>query len=84
MAAFSREVTGIPLWLLRDYLVDEGGCADGNTVVGDGWTVTLTQIDDHQVGSLRVGRLRVELDGEPAAIAAMTAVLEKKLLRAGG
>jgi len=86
VAAFTREVAGIPVWLMRDYLVDEGGAAseDGRTVAGDGWTVRLTPLAPHRVGSLAVGRLRVELDGEPAALARMRAVLEKKLLRAGG
>jgi hypothetical protein len=85
VAPFVREVRGIPLWLMRDYLVDAGGRAeDEHTVVGEGWTVKLTQLDDYAVGSLRVGQLRVELDGEPEALERMQAVLEQKLLRAGG
>ena len=84
-AAFVREVRGIPLWLLREYLVEAGGTAESDTVVtGDGWKVTLTQLDDFQVGSLKVGQLRVELDGEPGALERMQQVLEQKLLRAGG
>lgn len=85
MATFVREVRGIPLWLLREYLVDAGGRAASDTVVvGEGWKVTLTQLDDFQVGSLRVGQLKVELDGEPEALERMQKVLEQKLLRAGG
>jgi hypothetical protein len=85
MPAFAREVRGIPLWLLRDYLVDAGGRAvDEHTVGGEGWTVKLTQLDDFAVGSLRVGQIRVELDGEPEALERMRQVLEQKLLRAGG
>ena len=100
MAAFVREVRGLPLWLLREYLVEEGGRAEGENaegrdaegndaegktkVVGEGWTVRLEQMDDFVVGSLRVGQIRVELDGEPDALARMQAILERKLLRAGG
>ncbi len=85
MADFTRDVTGIPLWLLREYLVEEGGTAkDDRTVAGEGWTVHLTPLADHRVGSLTVGRVRVQLTGEPAALAHMHEVLEKKLLRAGG
>ena len=81
-----REVRGIPLWLLREYLEEDGGRAseDGHSVVGDGWTVRLTQLEDFQVGSLCVGQLRVELEGDGEPFERMQALLEKKLLRAGG
>ncbi|MHC4933188.1 MAG: DUF1952 domain-containing protein [Planctomycetota bacterium] len=81
-----REVRGIPLWLLREYLEEDGGRAsgDGLSVAGEGWSVRLTQLEDFQVGSLRVGQLRVELEGDGEAFERMQALLEKKLLRAGG
>jgi len=83
--ARSREVRGIPLWLLRAYLVEAGGKAEGDHVVaGDGWQVRLTQLDDFEVGSLRVGEIRVEWEGEGEAFARMQEILEQKLLRAGG
>jgi hypothetical protein len=82
---FRRDVRGIPLWLLRDYMIDEGGRAEGdNVVVGDGWRLTLTQLDDFRIGSLIVGEIRVELDGDPEAIARILPALEQKLVRAGG
>ena len=85
MPAHSRNVRGIPLWLLRAYLVEAGGTADGDhTVVGDGWQVRLTQLEDFEVGSLRVGEIRVEWEGEGEAFARMQEILEQKLLRAGG
>ena len=88
MAIYSKEVRGIPLWLLRDYMLemaDEGGVAQGdNRVVGDGWTLTLTQLEDFVIGSLRVGEIRVELDGDPDAVARVLPFLEQKLIRAGG
>lgn len=85
MKELSREVRGIPLWLMRDYLVEAGGMRDGeNRVVGDGWEVQLTQLDDFRLGSLSVGQLRIELSGTPAGLAQILPELEKKLLRAGG
>lgn len=82
---YRKDVRGIPLWLLRDYMVDEGGRAEGeNKVVGDGWVLTLTQLEDFRIGSLRVGQLRVELDGDPDAVARILPALEQKLIRAGG
>ena len=85
MPAGSRDVRGIPLWLLREYLVEAGGKAEGDhVVVGDGWKVRLTLLDDFEVGSLRVGEIRVEWEGRGAAFARMQEILEQKLLRAGG
>jgi hypothetical protein len=83
--AHSRDVRGIPLWLLREYLVEAGGTAeDDHTIVGDGWRVRLTQLEDFEVGSLRVGEIRVEWEGEGEPFARMQEILEQKLLRAGG
>ena len=85
MPVRSRDVRGIPLWLLRAYLVEAGGAAEGDSmVVGDGWRVFLTQLEDFEVGSLRVGEIRVEWEGEGEAFARMQEILEQKLLRAGG
>ena len=85
MAAATRETRGIPLWLLREYLEEGGGRAAGDhRVVGDGWEVHLTQIEDFAVGSLRVGQVRLDVDGSDDAVARVLAFLEPKLVRAGG
>ena len=82
---YTREVRGIPLWLMREYLEAEGGKAGQNgQIVGDGWTATLTQLEDYQIGSLRVGEVRFEMEGDPETMAYMTQVMEKKLIRGGG
>jgi hypothetical protein len=81
----SREVRGIPLWLMRAYLEEAGGeHVGGNRVAGDGWAVQLTQLDDFRVGSLSVGQIRVELEATRAGMDRILPELEKKLLRAGG
>ncbi|MHC4822172.1 MAG: DUF1952 domain-containing protein [Planctomycetota bacterium] len=80
-----HEIRAVPLWLLRDYFVEAGGEADGEFVVrGPGWTVTLEEMDDHRVGSLSVGQVRVTMDGDADAVAALWAVMEPKLIRGGG
>jgi hypothetical protein len=85
LASATRETRGIPLWLLREYLVEGGGRAiDDHRMVGDGWEVRLTQLEDFAVGSLRVGRVRVDIDGDDAGVARLLAFLEPKLIRAGG
>jgi hypothetical protein len=76
---------GIPLWLLREYLEELGGEADGeNRVIGDGWTASLSKAEPVKVGSLRIGRVRLELKGDPDAIARFEPRLEMKTIRGGG
>lgn len=80
-----HEIRGIPLWLLRDYLVDLGGVAQADGAVhGPGWRGTLVPMDDFRLGSLRVAAVRMELSGEPEALARLEGGLKYKLLRAGG
>lgn len=85
METATHELRGIPVWLLRDYLVDLGGEAlpDG-LVAGPGWTAELTRLEDFQIGSLRVGQARLELRGEAEAVRQIERRLWPKLLRAGG
>lgn len=85
MVEVIHEIRGIPLWLLRDYLVDLGGQVqpDGQ-VAGAGWRAQLTRLEDIRIGSLRIGEVRLELRGESAAVGQLELDLRPKLLRAGG
>ena len=75
---------GIPLKLFQDYLIDLGGSQAGDgRVEGPGWQAHLQRIEDFQIGSLRVGQVHVEFEGQPEALDALLPRLEKKLLRAG-
>lgn len=81
----THDIRSIPLWLLRDYLVDLGGEAQADDqVVGPGWRVQLTRLADVKIGSLRVGEVRLELSGEPEVIERLERALWPKLLRGGG
>lgn len=85
MKIVSYDIRGIPLWLLRDYLIDLGGqLQPDGTVAGPGWAGQLTRLADFQIGSLRVGEVRVELRGEAEALEKLEIALRPKLLRAGG
>lgn len=76
---------GIPLWLLREYLEELGGEAGGEyRVIGDGWTASLSKSEPVNIGSLRIDRVRLDLEGEPDAIAALKPRLEIKTMRGGG
>ena len=83
--AFERVVTGVPLWLLRAYLEELGGRPDADGLLrGDGWQARLAQVEDYQIGSLRVGQVRLELDGQAEAVDRVRRALEPRLMRAGG
>jgi len=80
-----REIRGVPLWVVREYLEQLGGQSKANGwLQGLGWKACLTPLDDYRIGSLCVGQVRLELRGEAGAIAALRDALEKRLLRAGG
>ncbi|GAB4279333.1 MAG: hypothetical protein Kow0080_31550 [Candidatus Promineifilaceae bacterium] len=80
----SRQIRGIPLWLLREYLEELGGTAVSDTCVqGDGWQITLAKMEPFAIGSLRVGQVMMEITGETAAIEKLMPDLEKKTMRAG-
>jgi hypothetical protein len=82
---FERTIRGIPFWLLQEYLQELGGArlADGH-LQGRGWEAWLEQVEDYQIGSLRVGQVRLVLEADPTTMAEILPPLEKKTLRAGG
>lgn len=84
MAIHTRQVRGIPLWLLREYLTELGGEVDGNgRVIGDGWIATLIPQEPFQLGSLRVGQLELQLEGSQEVLGELQPRLDKKTMRAG-
>lgn len=81
----TRELRGIPLWLLKIYLAEIGGEEqEPDLIQGVGWEIHLTQLEDFQVGSIRVGQVRLDLEADPTVYPALMEALDKKLLRAGG
>lgn len=85
MIVQTRELRGLPLWLLKTYLCEIGGqAAEVDRVEGPGWQARLTQMDDFQVGAIRVGQVRLDLEIEEEIYSRFNAALDKKLLRAGG
>ena len=80
----TEETHSIPLWLLREYLEELGGTAENdNYVVGDAWTAALTKMEPRKVGSLRVGQVKIEFEGESAALDQLKVQFHKKTMRAG-
>ena len=85
MVRYEKMVRGIPLWLLQEYLQEMGGTSrNAGQIDTPHWSASLTQIEDFQLGSLRVGQVEIKIEGEAEAMQQLQLVLEKKLLRAGG
>lgn len=76
---------GIPLWLVREYLQELGGQSgsDGR-ITAQGWEASLRQLEDYQIGSLRVGQVLLEIRATDEMWRRLQPALEKKLLRGGG
>ncbi len=85
MRYIAQDMRGLPLWLLREYLEEMGGAAEGESLVrGAGWQVRLTRLEPLRLGSLAIGQVRVELEIEEPLADEFVARFAKKTLRAGG
>jgi hypothetical protein len=85
MQTIVREMRGIPLWLLREYLVEMGGTAvDDHLVQAAGWQVRLTRMEPFRLGSLSVGQTRLDIEIEDELVEPFMQQFSKKTLRAGG
>jgi len=81
----THDYYGVPLWLLKEYLVDLGARETAENVLeADGWCAILRKAPPHHIGSLTVGGARAEFSGDDAALAAMFEKLHWKTLRGGG
>lgn len=82
---FERTLRSLPLWLLQEYLVELGGQLNPDgSVQGCGWTAKMKQVDDFQIGSIRVGQVHLQVHADADVTDTLLPALEKKLLRAGG
>jgi len=85
MRKIERKVHGVPLWLLKEYLEELGGKAQSDTkVTCEGWTATFERIENYTIGSLSIGRCRLEIEGSEEALDKLLPRLERKLTRGGG
>jgi hypothetical protein len=85
MIEIIRDVHGVPLWLLQEYLIELGGELKGDQhVVGHGWNADFYKIENYKIGSIVIGRVRLELRGEDLILEKLVPKLEIKLMRGGG
>lgn len=84
MQTIVREMRGIPLFLLKEYLQEMGGMLEGENVVrAEGWSVTLERMEPFRLGSLAVGQTRLTIEIEDELVEGFLAQFGKKTLRAG-
>ena len=84
MQTIVREMRGIPLWLLREYLQEMGGTAvDDHFVQANGWNVRLTRLEPFRLGSLEVGQTRLDIEIDNGGVDEFMAAFDKKTMRAG-
>lgn len=84
MQTIVREIRGIPMFLLKEYLQEMGGVPQGeNLVRAEGWSVTLEKMEPFRLGSLSVGQTRLIIEIEEHLVDWFMAQFGKKTLRAG-
>jgi hypothetical protein len=82
---FVHDYYGVPVWLMRDYLVSLGAEEIGNNVLCfDGCRAELAPAPHKHVGALEFGGARVSFTGCEGKIQAVLTKLEWRTLRCGG
>lgn len=85
MQVLVRELRSLPTWLLREYLEELGGQVTADDcITGPGWQARIIKMEDFSIGSLSVGQIRLEWQGNDLAYQTVWPQLEQKLARAGG
>ena len=85
MKQLTWDVNCVPVWLMEEYLVELGGqVSKSGQVDGPGWQAVYYKIDDFKLGSISVGRVRLEISGDELALEQLIPRLEQKLMRGGG
>jgi len=80
-----REYHGVPLWVMRDYLIDLGGTMISEACLsGEGWSATFREGEPFTLGRLRLGTLHVDFEGDAAFLNRLLSTFDLKMLRSGG
>ncbi len=84
MQIITREMRGIPYFLLKEYLQEMGGTlVDENQVHGQGWKIRLEKMEPFRIGSLEVGQTRLTMELEDDVADDFQQRFAMKTLRAG-
>ncbi|MCB0210256.1 MAG: DUF1952 domain-containing protein [Anaerolineae bacterium] len=70
---------------MKKYLADLGAAETAeNVMIGQGWQAVVRKSEPARIGSLVVGRIELELTGEPLAVDDLVERLHWKTMRGGG
>jgi len=84
MQTFTREMRGIPFFLLKEYLQEMGAEETQPDVMETkGWRVKLERMEPFRLGSLSVGQTRLHVELQDEAAEEFMRVFSMKTLRAG-
>ena len=84
MKTIMREMRGIPIFLLKEYLQELGGTLTAeNEVRNEGWKVQLEKMEPFRLGSLSVGQTRLKIEIREDVYEDFMARFSMKTLRAG-
>ncbi len=79
------EIRSVGAWLLETYLQELGGTpVRPGVLAGPGWQAHLRPAEPVAIGPLRIGRVVVQLEGEPTAVREVAERLRWKAFRGGG
>jgi len=81
----TRELRGIPDWVLQEYLESLGGKLQSEGCYqGDGWQARFTPLESIRYGPMEFCRFQVEFEGEPDVLPKVWKRFELKIMRPGG
>ena len=84
MQKITREIRGIPYFLLKEYLEELGGHqVKRDEIAGDGWSVKLIKMAPYKLFSLEVGQTRLEMALEDEIAEDFLKRFSMKTMRAG-
>ncbi|GAB4538492.1 MAG: hypothetical protein Fur002_02030 [Anaerolineales bacterium] len=84
MQTFTREMRGIPFFLLKEYLQEMGGKeTEPDVMQTAGWRVKLERMEPFRLGSLSVGQTRLFVELQDEAAEEFMRIFSMKTLRAG-
>lgn len=79
------ELRNLPRFRIMDYLVSAGGIIIGNhAVAGDRWAAYIEGMESAQVGSIKIPRDRLVIEGDRSAVERVGNFMRKKTMRGGG